>query len=333
MNTTFYYRVIKKYILYHLNFNSPVAVNYGITSRCNLNCNFCLVRKLKFDDELSTSQVLRILDELDNAGVAYLTLTGGEPLLRKDFNEIAKKISEIGISTTLNTNGTLIRRNNAKLIAKSFDTVRISVDGDEKTHDKIMGKIGCYKKTREGIKLLWAVNGRKARICTHFTVNEDNVTGMEQFFKEFNGLSDSISFMPVLEAGKEFKLFSNKKFLDTWKQLSKTKKLNQSDDMIRHPDLRIGKKYCDAAKLYYHILPNGLVTPCSNISRKCFLGNLKEESFKSVIIKPLNDNQKKTLEECKGCFSRCTTEISMLMRKKPFELLLDLPNLLRRYKF
>jgi len=282
--------------------------------------------------------VLKLLEDLDKIGIAYLTFSGGEPLLRKDFNIIAKKISGLGFLCTLNTNGTLITENNAELISKSFDIIRVSIDGNEKTHDKIRGKKGCYKKTSEGIDLLYSISGRKSKICVCFSVNRDNVNQMKDFFRAFERKCDSLSFMPIWQQRKSklhkgMYVYKNKQFIKTWLNLTKTKKLDQPDEMIRPPNLKTGKKYCDAAKLYYHILPNGSVTPCANRKNSPILGNIKEHNILTIINTPLTKEQNRMINKCMGCYSRCTTEISMLMRKSPLELSCVAPKLLRRYKF
>ena len=88
----------------------PITASLAITSRCNSNCMYCSFRsglsKNKIDIELNT--IIRIIDELAEVGVKVLTLTGGEPLLRKDLTEACLYAKGKGINVCITTNGLLL---------------------------------------------------------------------------------------------------------------------------------------------------------------------------------------------------------------------------------
>ena len=91
----------------------PLSVSLELTSRCNLNCAHCYINQPANDPvarqrELTTAQVKRVIDDMAAAGVLFLTLTGGEPLLRPDFAEIYTYASQKGLLVILFTNGTLL---------------------------------------------------------------------------------------------------------------------------------------------------------------------------------------------------------------------------------
>jgi MoaA/NifB/PqqE/SkfB family radical SAM enzyme len=89
----------------------PLSGMFELTERCNLNCVHCYVNqpassRVARARELTTDQVKRILDQAADAGCLFLTLTGGEPLLRPDFIEIYLHARKRGILASIFTNGT-----------------------------------------------------------------------------------------------------------------------------------------------------------------------------------------------------------------------------------
>jgi len=330
MKIPFYYRALKSYISYHINRPTPISIMLRLTNRCNLKCPFCVMRELD-KSEMPYELLKKILCEIDNLGIAYVTISGGEPMLRKDFPKLTNLISKRKFYSVLNTNGTLIDEKMVSIIANSYDAVRISIDGDQKTHDKIRGIKGSYAKSMNAIRQLSSVPGRRAKVQANFSVNEQNVSLMGNFYKETVEICDSVSFMPIINHSTK-EVFGTNDFEAEWKKLSKIGKINQANMIIRKPNNFLGKKNCDAAALYFHILANGQVAPCSNIS-SIVLGDLHESSLKSIIRNKLDSVVVKKISNCKGCYARCTTEVSMIIRQNPLSLVKSIPGLLWRYRF
>lgn len=91
----------------------PVSAMLELTARCNLRCQHCYLgsqaeQHLQQDLELDTQAVLSSLDEWAEAGCLYLTLTGGDPMVRSDFCEIYRHAAELGMLMTVFCNGTLV---------------------------------------------------------------------------------------------------------------------------------------------------------------------------------------------------------------------------------
>jgi MoaA/NifB/PqqE/SkfB family radical SAM enzyme len=91
---------------------------------------------------------------MSNAGVAILTFSGGEPLLRKDLYDGIKRADDSGMLCTIASNGILITRDVAKKLAKvGVKRVEIGLDGARaETHDFLRNKPGSFEATIEGIK-------------------------------------------------------------------------------------------------------------------------------------------------------------------------------------
>ena len=91
----------------------PVSGVFELTPRCNLKCKMCYVRltpeqMAPMGRERTAAEWLTLGREAVDAGMAFLLLTGGEPTLRSDFAEIYEGLARMGLSISINTNGTLI---------------------------------------------------------------------------------------------------------------------------------------------------------------------------------------------------------------------------------
>jgi MoaA/NifB/PqqE/SkfB family radical SAM enzyme len=105
----------------------PLSVHLDITYRCNERCVHCY---LDHEDhgELTTAEIRRLLDEHASAGVFFLTLSGGEILLRKDFFEILEHARKLMFCVKLKSNAIMIRELEARRI-RSFgvESIQVSV--------------------------------------------------------------------------------------------------------------------------------------------------------------------------------------------------------------
>ncbi|MEW6311373.1 MAG: radical SAM protein, partial [Pseudomonadota bacterium] len=88
----------------------PPVVIWNLLRRCNLTCRHCYATSAdsEFRDELDTAEALGVIDQLHEAGVRVLILSGGEPLLRPDIFQLADYARDKGFFVALSTNGTLI---------------------------------------------------------------------------------------------------------------------------------------------------------------------------------------------------------------------------------
>lgn len=130
-------------------------VAWEITRSCNLFCAHCRASAAQdaYEDELSTEECLRLIDEISEVGKPVLILTGGEPLLRHDLFQVAKYAVESGLRVVLGTNGTLITEDMANRL-KEIPVSRVGVSIDFPTpelQDKFRGKTGAFEAAMAGI--------------------------------------------------------------------------------------------------------------------------------------------------------------------------------------
>ena len=159
----------------------PVVV-WNSTRTCNLKCRHCYMDSdaKKYSDELTTDEAKKFIDDLADFKVPVLLFSGGEPLMRPDFFELAEYAAEKKVRPTLSTNGTLITREVAEKI-KSIGVgyVGISLDGLREVNDKFRGVKGAYQRAMEGIKNCVAVG---QRVGLRFTINRHNFEELDKIF-------------------------------------------------------------------------------------------------------------------------------------------------------
>ena len=137
----------------------PVCGGLELTWRCNLQCVHCYVSnqiKSQKNDELTFKEIKSILDELASQGCLWLLITGGEPLIRKDFLDIYIYAKEKGFIITVFTNGTLLNEEIIDYFAKFPPfIIEISFYGaTAKTHDQVTQVSGSFSYLFNGIKSL-----------------------------------------------------------------------------------------------------------------------------------------------------------------------------------
>ena len=159
----------------------PVVV-WNCTKTCNLNCVHCYARSeaIKYQNELTHEEGLSLIDQLADFKVPVILFSGGEPLLRPDFFELANYAASKGIRPTISTNGTRIDEDIAKRLKDmGVGYVGISLDGCESTHDKFRGKPGAFQMALRGIRNCVAT-GQKVGL--RFTITRDNVQDLDSIF-------------------------------------------------------------------------------------------------------------------------------------------------------
>src|SRR5947199_1867248 len=135
--------------------NIPFSAQVDLTYRCNERCVHCY---LDHDDhgEMTTTEIKHLLDELADAGVFILTLSGGEILMRRDFFEILEYARQLTFCVKLKTNGVLIReREAARIRDLGVESVQVSIYSHRpEVHDAITLVPGSLKRSLTAIRFL-----------------------------------------------------------------------------------------------------------------------------------------------------------------------------------
>ena len=135
---------------------------FQLTYRCNNRCQHCYViqpdKKNEIPcDELDTNTLKKLLQEACSLGCLYVTFTGGEPLLRDDFEELYIYARKLGLRILLQTNATLITLRLAKLFARMSpsELVRVTLYGmSRQTYTKAAGAAHSFDAAQKGLRYL-----------------------------------------------------------------------------------------------------------------------------------------------------------------------------------
>jgi len=305
----------------------PVYVHYGITHRCNLACGMCHIKQDGgVDQELAADGIRRLFDALRALGVAYVSIGGGEPLLRDDLPEILGDLRRKGFRVRLLTNGFLATEDLIKRFAEAgLREVSISLDTlDPRKQDEICGMEGAFQKIIGAMSLFSRILPReKRRLLINVVVSPLNVRELSEVSRFAKRLGYGISFVPI-ESDQSSKFAFNRKdhvVLDqSYEALLKLKKergsniFNSSWFLEKSRDyLKNGKRNwrCDAGKLYLSVNPQGEVALCHKfgslapVFEKDFMGSKEYEKIRLDLT-----------AHCSGCMRPCWAEISSLFHDK-----------------
>lgn len=324
----------KNYLFYKLGRPYPLLCTFTPTLRCNLKCSFCPQAQYceKFENEknklrkekhyeLDTSQAKYAIDQISKAGTVILSLSGGEPLLRHDLEELALYAKKKNMLTVLHTNATLINKEKAKKLGNSFDGIIISLAGRPEINDQLRGR-GQFKKAKKAARFL-REHAPHTKINLNFLVSKFSVNDLEYIVDFAREYFDSMDFMPVEHMPEFFPdYFSSKKIKEKLNKL-KQKYPNFITNHYSHLSL-FGKLFarenhgieCDAFDLYIWVAQSGDLAGCAMYPY--FVGNVLEQDIKELRTKGQKE-KKKLLQKCNGCGG--TIRVSLAFRQPIYETL------------
>ncbi len=277
----------------------PDSFVIELTQRCNHDCPHCYnAWKNPVDypaGELSTDETLamyaKLLDETD---ASLVSLTGGEPMLRDDFQKIVDFLVDRGVATNLITNGSLLDEAAIEKLSGNkisiFELPLLSVDA--KVHDEMSGRVGAFDDVTMAVANLKAAG---ERVVTVFVATKLNLDTWKETAELAIALgADGIMFNrfnPGGEGGKNIERLQATpekltEAMDTAEELSKQYDFPISCSIAMPPCLFDTSKYerltfgfCAAGtdRAYYTLDPVGNVRPCNHSTT--ILGNIRQKNF------------------------------------------------------
>ena len=188
-------RLYRGLILNSFGAKAPLFGGHKLTYNCNLKCKMCPFWR-RSSENLSTQKEKEILRRLYDSGVCAIGFEGGEPLLRKDLPEILAYSRSLPLHTSLITNGTLLKSRVDEIAPFVSGIVFVSLDGMEKTHDRIRGVNGCFKRAIEGI----TAAKNKVSVNLNTTIMAENVHEVEDMVR----LAKDLGIKIVLSVAHEY---------------------------------------------------------------------------------------------------------------------------------
>lgn len=190
----------------------PIAGNFELTARCNFNCPMCYVHMSEEQvaaagKELTAAQWLDIARQAKDRGMIFVLLTGGEPLMRKDFFEIYKGMKEMGLAISINTNGSLLR---GEILERFLQDppFRFNISlygGSDETYQNMCGR-PVYHQVKENIR---ALRNAGVTVSLNLSITPNNRGDLPQIYADameldVNVRASSYMYPPIRVNGQQY---------------------------------------------------------------------------------------------------------------------------------
>lgn len=264
----------------------PVNGSIELSPLCNLDCDMCYVRlspkELEKKGHLrSVDEWLAVSKELHDAGVLFLLLTGGEPLLYPDFKKLYLELKQMGMILTINTNGTLLDEEWADFFAQHKPRrINITLYGaNNASYETLCHTPDGFDRTIRAIRLLKERNVDVKVGCSAVSKNIQEVSEIQQICKDLDVplQVDTYMYPSVREREKDFSFSSRLAPMDAAKLWYSTMKEKMPDSEYQDYRLQLlaqiqdrkEKKtiteqgfFCMATNCSFSINWQGLLRPC-----------------------------------------------------------------------
>ena len=191
-------------------FSRPIDyLRLSVTDRCDLRCFYCMPKGFNNYEEpeqwLNFDEIERVIAAFGRLGVSRIRLTGGEPLVRKNIPDLAKRLSRLtGIQDlSLSTNATRLEKNAQPLYSAGISRINVSLDTLNPERFKQITQ-GNLDKVIRGLMAAKAVGMSpiKINMVVMRGINDDEVEDMVEFCLQHNFTLRFIETMPMGETGK-----------------------------------------------------------------------------------------------------------------------------------
>ncbi|WZL72688.1 radical SAM protein [Clostridiaceae bacterium 35-E11] len=274
-----------------------MIISWNITKRCNLYCKHCYRESTSTpeENELSTQEGKKLIEEIAKAGFKILIFSGGEPILRKDLYTLIHHAKQIGLIPVLGSNGTLITKEVAQQLKKSgARTIGISLDSlHPNRHDTFRQSLGSFEKTLMGIRHCLEANLRVQINTTVNKNNKDEITKITDFAETLGASAHHLFFLVSVGRGKDIaeQALNPNEYIDAIhlildKQKHTTIELKPTcapQFMVEAKKQEMPMRFsrgCIAGIRYCCLLPNGDVHVCPYLPIK--VGNVKNKPFDKI---------------------------------------------------
>ncbi len=292
-------QLFKKYRNNESKLHQLKYILWECTLRCNLNCLHCgsdCKRDATIKD-MPARDFFRAIDQVKdivNPNHTMIVLTGGEPLMRKDLEQIGLNLYKRGFPWGIVTNGMLLNKNRLESLLKSgLRVITVSLDGLEESHNWLRGVKSSYENAVHAIQLLTEQSNLEYDVVT--CVNQKN-------FGELNKIKDLLISLGV-KAWRIFTVFpigraraynklqlEPKEFKELFDFIKQTRKENSiklnygCEGFLGNYEREVRDNFfiCRAGINVASILADGSISACPNLRDNFIQGNIYQDNFADV---------------------------------------------------
>src|ERR1700676_330283 len=299
-----------------LKMNIPLSAHLDLTYRCNERCVHCYLDHHDHG-EMTTAEIKDLLDQMADAGVFYLTISGGEIMMRRDFFEILEHARKRTFSIKLKSNGILIRKKEADRIkALGVESVQISIYSHiPEVHDAITKLPGSLADSIEAIRRLRAHGIHVIMANVLMVKNADDYAGVRALAAELGAqFAMDPTVTPMMDGNRSIlslnvdeaalrEVFRNEALVGNVEEFCAPP---QSVD-----DSALDSLPCSAGHTACYVSPYGEVYPCVQFPLPC--GNVRRMKFVDIWrdspqLKEVRGITLRDMPTCSACMhsSTCT---------------------------
>ena len=309
------------------------SVTLELCFRCNVRCVFC--SRWSDPTDLSLDVIRTIAADMAELGAGYVSLSGGDPFVRRDIHEVIDAFAERRVPLHINTNGALLKSHAEFLRARAtaIRGVTVSLDSPEAAvHDEIRGISGTFRRAMEGIESI-----RDAvPVSLACTLNQKNLDEIEAYDRFAKSHRLPYRFQPLHDDGdnglapnQDGVTVEDDALNGLTARLEATVEHGDGADKrlfyrLFEPFLRDRKgletlRCTAAARLIYFVSPEGDVFPCDTRRDKP-LGNVYRERFRDVVTGAAATGWRATCRKRENgctCMYACVAPANLLYQDLP----------------
>lgn len=324
------------------NLTIPISFELELTARCNNNCRHCYINvpancQVSRQKEMSVYELKEIIDQVTDMGTIWCLLTGGEPMIRKDFPEVYLMLRSKGLLITLFTNACLITNESIKLFKENPPRdIEVTVYGiTEGTYESVTRVPGSYKAFRKGLDLLLDSGLNVSLKAVPIRSNFQEFNEIAKFCRKYS--SRPFRFDPFLHLRYDRNSYRNAEILSERLSSEEIIELEKNDrdriesmkkncerlifpntltydDFLANEDQQNSEQFESWSKLFrcgigkndYSISFDGQLSLCSTLRAPEFMYDLKTGNLKegfSLLRNRVFSTKTKSIELLKTCKS------------------------------
>lgn len=294
---------------------APIYVQWVATHQCNYSCEHCGTSAgTPLKNELSTQESTNLITEMAEMGVKFISVTGGEPLLRKDLFQILKLAKKKGIKVGFVTHGGLASKFKKEIKELQPYSMMVSIDGLKDTHNKLRGDNANFDQSLAILKFFKEIKVPRISIST--TVNQRNFNELEELKiivinSGANHWRINIAIPEGRAKDKNWMHLENNQLLELFNFINKNRKkfkieicegagyLGKWDTKLKDAPF-----FCGCGWNTCTIMADGTVMGCPIFEnqKEHSEGNIRNSSFKDIWEKKFERFRKLKLpDDCNSC--------------------------------
>jgi radical SAM protein with 4Fe4S-binding SPASM domain len=308
----------------------PTYAVWEVTLRCDLACRHCGSRAGPARrDELTTAECLDLARQMADLGVKEVSLIGGEVYLREDWTEIIAELRRLGLVVSMVTGGRGITQERAEASARAgLQSVSVSLDGMETTHDRLRGKSGSF---RAALRAMGVFRAAGVKVACNSQINSLSMPDLPDLLEtiiEHGAHSWQLALTVAMgrAADEPDVLLQPYDLLECFPLLVQLKRRCDESGVKLWPGNNIGyfgphetqlrggmprghMASCGAGRSTLGIEADGAVKGCPSLPSEAWTGgNVREHTLRAIWerAEPLRYTRSRTVDDlwgyCRGCY-------------------------------